>query len=103
VSSDQALAALDRAIASAAPAERPALVVGLASRLAVLGAGLAPQPGLAAEDRNLDIGEAAQRLGMSKAWLYRHGGEMPFAVRLGRRLLFSEAGLAAFLERRRRT
>jgi predicted DNA-binding transcriptional regulator AlpA len=97
-------AALDAAIAAADAAERPALVVQLAGRLAALGAGMVqsptPQAGPSPE-RNLDVAEAAARLGMSEAWLYRHGAELPFAVRLGRRLLFSERGLDAYLKRRR--
>ena len=31
------------------------------------------------EPRNLDIAEAARRLGMSRDWLYRHAAELPFA------------------------
>lgn len=61
-------------------------------------AGAAPQT--AGADRNLSIGEAAARLGMSRAWLYKRGGDLPCAVRIGRRLLFSERGLEAFLRRK---
>ena len=93
---------LDEAIAAASPSDRPGLVVSLAARLAQIGAGMAPAEVPAGSDRNLAADEAAGRLGMSKAWLYRHGHELPFAVRLGRRLLFSEHGLEAFVARRRR-
>ncbi|MBX7185029.1 MAG: helix-turn-helix domain-containing protein [Vicinamibacteria bacterium] len=58
-------------------------------------------PAGAAADRNLDVHEAAARLGMSAAWLYRNGAELPCSVRIGRRLLFSERGLEAFLARRK--
>jgi len=94
---------LDAAIAAASQAERPALVVALAARLAALGAGMlqTPAPEDGSPDRNLSVTEAAARLGMSRGWLYRHGGELPFVVRLGRRLLFSERGIEAFLARRR--
>lgn len=90
----EALAALDAAIASAEPGDRAALVVALAARLAVLGAGLAqrePVPG--AEDRNLSVPEAAKRLGMSARYLYRHSTELG-GVRFGRRLVFPERALA---------
>jgi predicted DNA-binding transcriptional regulator AlpA len=96
------LAGLDKAIAEAGPSERAALVVGLAARLATLGAaGMVPTANTEGSDRNLSVEEAATRLGLSKAWVYRHGGELPFAVRISRRLLFSERGLEAFLARRR--
>lgn len=96
------LHALDAMIATASPADRAALIVGLAARLATLGAGMVqstPQP--ADADRNLDVHEAAHRLGMSAAWMYRHGAELPFSVRVGaRRLLFSERGLDAYIRRK---
>jgi len=96
------LRALDAVIASASPADRAALIVGLAARLATLGAGMVQTtPQAAGADRNLDVHEAAARLGMSAAWLYRHGADFPCSVRIGRRLLFSERGLETFLARRR--
>lgn len=100
---EDTFAALDAAIAGASAAERPALVVQLAGRLATLGASLAAAEPTAAPsgDRNLDIDQAAARLGMSAAWLYRNGGGLPFAIRIGRRLLFSEQGIERYLERRR--
>ena len=45
------------------------------------------------EARNLDITEAAKRLGMSKDWLYRHASELPFALRIGRRVVFDSVAL----------
>ena len=44
-------------------------------------------------DRNLSVAEAAGRLGVSKDYLYRNWRRLPFARRIGRRLLFSETGL----------
>lgn len=44
-------------------------------------------------DRNLSAEEAAQRLGMSRDYLYRHAANLPFTVRIGSRVLFSERGL----------
>ena len=32
------------------------------------------------EARNLDVAEAAKRLGISRDWLYRHASELPFAL-----------------------
>lgn len=43
--------------------------------------------------RNLDITDAAKRLGISKDWLYRHASELPFALRIGRRLVFDSVAL----------
>src|SRR5262245_58460395 len=45
------------------------------------------------EARNLDITEAAKRLGISKDWLYRHASELPFALKIGRRLVFDSVAL----------
>lgn len=97
------LSDLDAVIAKASPAERPALILGLAARLATLAAAGMVQtaPQTQAADRNLDVHEAAARLGMSAAWLYRNGAEMPCCVRIGRRLLFSERGIDTFLARRK--
>jgi len=52
------------------------------------------------EVRNLDITEAATRLGISKDWLYRHASELPFALRIGRRLVFDSAALERWNRRR---
>src|SRR5262249_35040761 len=45
------------------------------------------------EARNLDITEAARRLGISRDWLYRHASELPFALKIGRRLVFDSLAL----------
>ncbi len=47
------------------------------------------------EDRNLSADEAARRLNLSRCTLYRMAQrkELPFAVRVGRRLTFSARGL----------
>jgi excisionase family DNA binding protein len=91
---------LDAAIAAASPSERAALVVGLAARLAVLGAGLAqaPQPAATA-DENVDVEEAARRLGVSARFIYRHQRELP-VVRMGRRLVLSSRGIDAYIAKR---
>jgi predicted DNA-binding transcriptional regulator AlpA len=56
-------------------------------------------PGLR-QARNLDITEAATRLGISKDWLYRHASELPFALRIGRRLVFDSVALERWNRRR---
>jgi hypothetical protein len=48
-------------------------------------------------DRLLKIDEAATHLGQSPDWLYRHAGRLPFTVRQGRGLRFSERGLATYI------
>jgi predicted DNA-binding transcriptional regulator AlpA len=50
--------------------------------------------------RLLDVKEAAQKLGRSPDWLYRHGSELPFVVRDGRLLRFSEQGIEEYIRRR---
>jgi len=45
------------------------------------------------EARNLDATEAARRLGMSRDWLYRNAARLPFAVRIGRRVVFDSLAL----------
>lgn len=51
------------------------------------------------EARNLDVAEAAKRLGISRDWLYRHASELPFAVRIGRRVVFDSLALAQWNRR----
>ncbi len=52
-------------------------------------------------DRNLNVDEAAEMLGMKKSWLYRHSGTLPFTRRLSRRAIrFSERGIRRWLETR---
>lgn len=90
------LAELDQAIAQAAPEELPALVGRLEAAKAaawarlVSGASLPADPGSA---ENLPIAEAARRLGMSRDWMYRNAARLPFAVKIGRRVLFDARGL----------
>jgi hypothetical protein len=44
-------------------------------------------------DVNLSAEIAAKRLGVSVDWLYKKAATLPFARRIGRRVLFSERGL----------
>ena len=62
-----------------------------------------PEPavdGARDEPRNLDVAEAARRLGMSRDWLYRHATELPFALRIGRRVVFDSVALERWNRRR---
>jgi excisionase family DNA binding protein len=86
---------LDAAIAEADPRERAGLVVQLAARLAVLGAGLVSgvSPAPAEADQNLSVKEAAARLGVSGRYVYNHAAELG-GIRFGRRLVIPARALA---------
>jgi len=49
-------------------------------------------------DELLAIEEASRRLGVSKDYLYRHGADLPFTRRLGRKLLFSSLGIDGYIQ-----
>ena len=89
---------LRKVLDEAAPEDLPALVAAL-SAAAASGAArlLKPQDKPRQKpDENLDVAEAASRLGVSKAWIYRNRQDLPFARRIGSRLLFSSKGLEAW-------
>ncbi len=48
-------------------------------------------------DRLLNSREASAKLSLSEDHLYRHSTQFPFTVRVGRRLRFSEAGIARYI------
>jgi predicted DNA-binding transcriptional regulator AlpA len=49
-------------------------------------------------DRLLTATEAAQKLGATEDWLYRHANTLPFAVRVGKKhLRFSSAGMERYI------
>jgi excisionase family DNA binding protein len=56
----------------------------------------APAP-VPLEDQLLDVEVAAQRLGVSKDYLYRHHAELPFTRRMGKALRFSISGMEKWL------
>lgn len=64
---------------------------------------LAPaEPPAADADRLLTAEEAAERLAVSRDWLYRRASRLPFTVRLdGGALRFSAHGIARYLRQRR--
>jgi predicted DNA-binding transcriptional regulator AlpA len=52
-----------------------------------------------AGDTLLDVNAAAERLCVSRDWVYRHGKRLPFAVRVGRKhLRFSAKGIDRWLQ-----
>lgn len=54
-----------------------------------------------AGDMLLDVTAAAERLCVSRDWIYRHGKRLPFAVRVGRKhLRFSAKGIDRWLQAR---
>lgn len=53
-------------------------------------------------DQLLDVTEAANRMHVSKDFLYRHHKRYKFARREGRKLLFSGAGLDQYLKHKSR-
>jgi hypothetical protein len=57
-----------------------------------------PFPG--SEDRMLTVGQAAEMLNVTEAWLYRRSKSLPFARRYSPKMLrFSEKGLRRWLDR----
>lgn len=51
-------------------------------------------------DRLLTVEEAARKLSMSEDWCYRQAKRLPFAVRIGRQLRFSERGVERYIRQR---
>jgi predicted DNA-binding transcriptional regulator AlpA len=95
---------LDELADGAVPASRDeacALMVRLAAAQTRLAASLATLAEAAGGDRLLDIDEAAGRLGQNRQWLYRRSKTLPFVVRLGAQVRFSERGIERFIQSRR--
>ncbi len=78
---DQARAMLAQLVTLQAP---------LLARALVAGGGRDP-------DELLTVDVAAQRLGLSEAWLYRHARILPFTVHVGRQVRFSARRLEAYI------
>jgi hypothetical protein len=57
---------------------------------------IAPQ----VHDERLDVAAAAERLGVSPDYLYRHAEEYPFTRRQGRKLLFSALGIEKHIQQK---
>src|SRR5262245_11196938 len=80
----------------AALAEASAVVAAIAARLAQRPA-LAP---VEAEDRLLDVDQAAEVLGVSRDMLYHSPTLKALRVRVGGRVLFSSRRVQAYISRR---
>ena len=84
----------------------PALLVQLAAAQSMLAARLLAERYERQTDTTSEAGklltvkEAASRTGMSEDWLYRRARSLPFTVRVGRSLRFSEAGLDRWVRSR---
>ena len=81
--------------------EASALVVSLAGLLAALGARLAMREQTPSQGptRLLSVAETAERMGVSKDWLYKNGEDLPFSRKVGRRRLFDEGGMERWMKR----
>ena len=51
-------------------------------------------------DKLLDVKEAADKLSVTEDWLYRKGSKLPFVVRIGRNIRFSEQGIERYIRQR---
>lgn len=68
--------------------------------LALLDGEYQPSTPDSSPSRLLDADAAAERLGMSKVWLYRNAARLPFARKVGRSLRFDAAGIDRWVARR---
>src|SRR3954466_12877569 len=85
-------------VQSVASDELPRLIGELAELSAVAMARLtAPSPIASRPDELLNVTDAAARLSLSADYLYRHHKTLPFARRMGRRLLFSSSGIEKYI------
>ena len=92
--------ALPAELATALLARCAVVQSALVGRLLAAPGGAASAADGSGEDRLLDVEEAAQRLGTSTDYLYRHSGKFPFTVRIGSRLRFSARGIERFIRTR---
>jgi excisionase family DNA binding protein len=92
-----------KALALANPAGTPInLTLVREDLLALVNGGGEPQAPPVPEDRLLTVPEAARRLALPARYVYTHADRPPFkgfVVRVGRKVLVSEARLARWLER----
>ena len=103
------LASLDELVAQTPVEHLPALLAALHVRAGVALTRLEASTwagengsGQPTQNENLPVKEAARRLGLSKSWLYRHAGELPFTVRIGNRVMFDARGLEKWNRKQRR-
>jgi predicted DNA-binding transcriptional regulator AlpA len=60
-----------------------------------------PAPSTQQHDELLDVAAAAERLGMSRDFVYRHADEFSFTRRIGRKLLFSSLGIDKCIQQKK--
>jgi excisionase family DNA binding protein len=82
------------------PSELPRLLGDLAEIAATAQARLIAQAPVLQPDTLLTCKQAAARLSCSVDYLYKQGRELPFARRLGRKLLFSQNGIEEYLRKK---
>ena len=79
--------------------ELPRLLGDLEELKATALARLIAPPAAQTSDRLLDVEEAAERLGVSRDYIYRNHRRFPFTRREGRSLRFSDQGIERYLRR----
>lgn len=84
-----------------APTELPQLLGELEEIRATALARLTTPAPQTQPDRYIDVKEAADRMGMSRHYLYRHWQKFKFARQEGRKVLFSSSGLDQYLKKSR--
>lgn len=84
--------------------ELPHLIGQLAECQATAQARLNAAPASISEphDELVAIDRAADRLGVSRDYLYRHAADLPFARRMGRKLVFSSLGIDKYIQKKGR-
>ena len=95
-------AAVARVVEHATPAECPSLLGELERLKASLWLRMAApsyKPVPPQSDCLLTAEDVAQRLNVTKAYVYKNASRYPFTVREGRYVRFSQAGLARYLDR----
>jgi hypothetical protein len=83
------------------PESLPRLLGDLAEIAATATARLSAPAPVPQADELLTCKQAAARLNCSPDYLYRRGRELPFSRRLGRKLLFSQNGIASYLAKQK--
>lgn len=90
-------------VATVPPGRIPALLSQLSALQGAMAARLISadrdEP-VSGEDTLLTVDQAAERLGVSTDWLFRRSRTLPFVVRLGRHLRFSNRGIDRYLRSR---
>lgn len=90
-------------LAEVAALQAHAAALSNALSLRLLGDACGGTSGRESAERLLSVREAAERLGMSVDWMYRHARQLPFTRRVGTRTVkFDAAGLDRWVAQRRR-